>query len=327
LRECPSHYAAIRRNNWDCDKHLIRKKCTILTFDDYTNIVKKYKYMRDFSRENPNVHSIGIRRGWHQKIAKKYLTRGSIKYPGITEDLVKKRISIYSNMASFRNAHSGSYLFLKKHRLISKYKKYLMPETKLIGFNDIAKIAKKYKTKKQFRINEPYAYERARRLGVIHKVTRFLLSENTTFFKGVYVIMFKELNTVYVGVTCDYNRRYHEHSTNEKSPVYEYIQRHDHKYITYGQSLPTSIATKLEFDLIENYKKNGYCVLNKSKGGECGSLGKWTKNALEKEVSKYKTIADLRKNNETVYNKITRKHEYHYLKARLAYANKIKGRP
>jgi predicted GIY-YIG superfamily endonuclease len=111
---------------------------------------------------------------------------------------------------------------------------------------------------------------------------------------------------VYVGLTCNVERRHEQHLTRKKSPVYKYGSKSKlnpvYKSISKRYILARR-AQELEDKTIKNYKKNGWRILNKVKAGGLGySERKYTFEKCQKLALKYKTRKEFQVNDSGAYN-------------------------
>ena len=110
----------------------------------------------------------------------------------------------------------------------------------------------------------------------------------------IYVYEFKD-NSVYVGLTYNESIRKHQHLFCKKSKFKSQVYIHykkiktKPKYIKITNGYVDSVeAQKIEKDLIEKYKKEGWNILNKAKaGGLGGGIIKWTKEKCIEDAKKY----------------------------------------
>lgn len=151
------------------------------------------------------------------------------------------------------------------------------------------KTAKRFKTRKAWREKYPYAYTSAWRNDWLELCCNHMETLGNLFLRGTYIYIWSD-RSVYVGITCDYKRRHKDHQRpntvyfNKTSELGQpSIQRSGYIY-NLGE------AGKKEKELIFNFNKEGFAVLNKTKGGETGSDKRyWTLEKCMKKAKKYKT--------------------------------------
>ena len=124
---------------------------------------------------------------------------------------------------------------------------------------------------------------------------------------NIYIYLWENLNTIYVGRTINPKVRHYAHKHRESEKTYQFSSEHhvEHpKMIIIENDLTIEEGIKREKYWIKHYKENNYNVLNKSEGGEIGSLGgvKWTKNAVFEEAKKYNSLSQFKYNNNSAYS-------------------------
>jgi hypothetical protein len=116
----------------------------------------------------------------------------------------------------------------------------------------------------------------------------------------VYVYEFPQVNAVYVGITYHEDRRKKGHmQIDSNSSVRKFMEETNLEpqykvvsdgYIDYQQ------AQKLEGDLVEKYKNDGWQILNKVKTGGLGGSFQLSDEIITDIAKKYKFKSDFRKN-------------------------------
>ena len=129
----------------------------------------------------------------------------------------------------------------------------------------------------------------------------------------VYVF-YLPFNAVYVGITCDFQRRMKEHSEQDTA-VHRFCKKFNITSVPLVQNksgFTASAAQEKEDELVKYFYNKGCMVLNDGKTGKCvGSLGgfgtKWSKNVVLNEARKYKSLRDFRKKADGAYQKACKK--------------------
>jgi hypothetical protein len=173
--------------------------------------------------------------------------------------------------------------------------------------------AKKYKTRTEWKENSWSSYvisvknkwsddccEHMERIGSLYK-------------RLIYVYIFSD-RSVYIGLTLNEKRRKNDHLLCEKkSTVNKYMLKTGllPKYKKLTDYVPKDDASILEQEYIKRYKKSGFKILNKRKGGGLGgSKLYWTKERCIEEAKKYSTISDWIKNSPSSHNGARKKEWY-----------------
>lgn len=155
----------------------------------------------------------------------------------------------------------------------------------------IATEAAKFSSRKEFELGSPKGYAAARR----HSCLDAVCSHMSVPARGyshhcVYAYVF--CDAVYIGLTCNRNRRFLEHL--EEGPV----SRHSKstgvgvpKPVILCDNLLPDEAREIEKKILIALGEEGVPILNAASGGSLGSYAalKWTKERLINEAQKYGT--------------------------------------
>ena len=171
--------------------------------------------------------------------------------------------------------------------------------------DEVLDLAKKYTNLKDFKQNEPQAFHTMYFRGWKDDVYKNMEKLGSRYKRKVYVFEFPD-NSAYVGLTFDVNGRLITHNNNVKSAVFQHVNKTglkpEFKILT-PDFLPYEQASQLEKEYIEEYKKNGWVMLNRVAGGGLGSSFKkeWTPEKIASIASQYKTRNEFQKNNSRAY--------------------------
>ena len=125
---------------------------------------------------------------------------------------------------------------------------------------------------------------------------------------NIYIYLWEEFNTVYVGRTVNPKSRHYQHRHIPTEKTYQFSSEHgvEHpKMIIIENDLSIEEGIEREKYWINEYRENSpYNVLNKTKGGEVGvSDGiKWTKETVLEEAKKYNSLSQFKYNNNSAYS-------------------------
>lgn len=163
--------------------------------------------------------------------------------------------------------------------------------------------ARKYNTQIDWLKSSKGAYESARKNKWLNECCTHMEKSGSIYKRLIYAFEFPD-NSVYVGLTYNSKKRKNTHLIDYKSQVYKHSMSSGlkAKYKELTKYLDRDIAAKKEGEFLENYKLNGWNVLNKAKTGALGgSIIKWTKDNCLAEAKKYKTKTEWRKFSESSY--------------------------
>lgn len=247
-----------------------------------------------------------------------------------TFDKCKNEALKYSNRSEFVRYSCSAYHrasiegFLDQicTHMTSRWKPY-----RFWSFDQCQKEALKYKTKVQFKTNNSSAYSLCQKRGWIPRICSHMNAIGNTFKRLVYAYEFPN-KVVYVGLTCDKERRQLQHLQYRKSPVYRYSRKTKltpvYKSIT-KRYITAERAQELEDKTIKAYKENGWSVLNSAKAGGLGwSEKKWTFETCKKEALKYKTRSEFMDNSPGAYA-ATRENNWMQICDHMVYRKVPKG--
>ncbi len=137
---------------------------------------------------------------------------------------------------------------------------------------NIKEEALKYNRRSDFYRGSKGAYNFAWKKGILDDICSHMIRLGDIYNRFIYVIEF-ENNSVYVGLTCDLERRKLEHIKNSSNKyINEYISNDiKHKFNSDNILYSADDAVKIECSLIGEYKDKGFNVLNINKGGGLGN--------------------------------------------------------
>lgn len=159
-----------------------------------------------------------------------------------------------------------------------------------------AEESKKYKTRTEWKKKSSGSYRVAYKNGWLGELCSHMDTVGNKYKRMVYCYVFPD-KSVYVGLTYNENLRCKQHKKNKDSGVKKYMDMTNltPEYIKICDYIPVKEAQEIEMLTIENYKNNGYNILNITKGGEIGcSQIIWTKEKCMEEAKKCKTMGEWR---------------------------------
>jgi hypothetical protein len=172
----------------------------------------------------------------------------------------------------------------------------------------------KYNHKIDFIKNSPSAYNASRYKKILDDVCSHMLPLGDIYRRVVYVYEFDD-KRVYVGLTCNKERRHLQHMKDGRSPVFKHIEetKLQPKFKILTDSYISQRDSQLmEKQTLENYINNGWIPLNShTTGGLGGTNLKWTEESLRLEALKYKTRKEMSEKSSQAYSAIRKKKLYH----------------
>ncbi|MFA5207104.1 MAG: hypothetical protein WC428_00240 [Candidatus Paceibacterota bacterium] len=168
--------------------------------------------------------------------------------------------------------------------------------------------ALKYSTRSEFKFNSPSAYCSARKNDFLLEICSHMIKLGNISKRCIYAYEFSD-NHVYVGLTCNIKKRMIWRKNNSKDAVTKHINNTglSPQFIQLTDYLSINDASEMEGVFLENYKNNGWKLLNVAKtGGIGGNHLIWTFDKCKNEALKYNLRNDFRINSGSAYNSAQR---------------------
>lgn len=296
-----------REMGWLNEFFPIRKKAgRDLSYETCKMLASSCKSLKEFRVKDASAYGKASAMGWLDEFN---LAR-SIHVPYTYEEC-KNLAAKYSTRAAFKRNCPSAYKASVSNGWLEEFSHFADSRTarsvakKKYSDADIVAIARKYHTLSEFRKNNEPAYQIAHRRNLLRSFTWFdkPVPKNSDC---IYAYEFPELKHAYIGRTVYPARRDSEHR-KPGSSVYEFAKKHNAdipspKYIKAGLNPFTEGATA-EQDTIKQYESNGWTLINKSKGGELGSLAsmKYSKKKCLETAQKYVYKIDFLRNEPNIY--------------------------
>jgi predicted GIY-YIG superfamily endonuclease len=260
----------------------------------------KYNNLKDFLKySKPTYHAVK-RYGWFDELTSHMSKEREKKW---TKDLIHDIAKKYNTKVEFLKGDNGAYQAAKKYGWLDDVTSHMIPDFRWTK-EMVRSEAEKYKNKRDFRNGSPKAYGAGLEYGWIDDVTQHMEPLGNKFKRMVYVFEFPD-KSVYVGLTLDIERRTREHYLTD-SGVSRYIEETNlepkFKSVT-TEYINKEDAAKLERELVEKYKSEGWNVLNRIKAGGLGGNKErfWNPDSVKQEIAKYKKLVDFRKGSPSAY--------------------------
>lgn len=165
------------------------------------------------------------------------------------------------------------------------------------------KEALKYTYKKDFKKYSSGAYNNSISEDWYEDICQHMLPVGTLYQRMIYAYEFID-NSVYIGLTCDINRRNFDHLNSMDSSVYKKYLKSNNlpKLVHISEYINVEEARKLEKLTVEEYKKKGWYILNRTKTGALGGNNlKWDIESIKFEAKKYNSRSSFSYNSESAY--------------------------
>jgi hypothetical protein len=202
----------------------------------------------------------------------------------------------------------------KVYRVLMKNPSYKPNKIINWSYELIRDAASKYNHRSHFMKYDRKAYTAARKRKILDDVCSHMIPLGDYYRRLVYVYEFED-NHVYVGLTCDKDKRHSEHIRDGRGPVYKHIKstglEPTYKMISDGYIFYKD-AQLLEKETCEYYMENDWVLLNSAPAGNLGgNYYKWTEELLKEEALKYKTRAEMQRKSSSAYGIIKHRKLFH----------------
>ena len=167
--------------------------------------------------------------------------------------------------------------------------------------------ALKFNSRNEFSIKSNSAYKKSLDNKWDDDICKHMIRIGNHYKKCIYVYEFSD-NSAYVGLTYDLVSRNINRKFNNNDAVTIHIKETNliPKLIQLTDYIDVNIASKLEDLFINEYIKNKWNILNRSKGGAIGGKLKWNYDLCKIEALKCKTRTEFKKKNDSAYKSAKR---------------------
>ena len=171
-------------------------------------------------------------------------------------------------------------------------------------------IALKYENKRDFRNNDGPCYCAAIKHGWVDKISAHMKPLNNAHYRCIYSIEFIESKSVYGGLTYSMEVRQAKRKNRANDTVTMYIHKTGYQPIIKQLTdyVVVEKAMKLEEEYLQEYKNNGWNILNRAKTGGIGWCHRKHRYSdleyVKTLIPEYKSVGDLMNRNNALYLKI-----------------------
>ena len=254
-------------------------------------------------------------RGLIKNILLEYISeqRGRYRFPKgyWNPETLKQEAAKYKTRVEFQNKNQVAYLKAKKlgDEFFDSITSHMPKPRTIVPYTDeeLIQLASEFKTKKEFDSAYSGASQVARKRGkdFWDKVTSHMKTLGSKRKRIVYAYFFPQNNAVYVGLTYNMEERNLQHLVSEKhlTAVRKFITLTNEtpKLVKLTDYIDVEDASKKEGDFVENFGKQGYIILNKTKTGGVGHGLKYSDEDLVGVASKYTKLKDFYTNDRQAY--------------------------
>lgn len=187
---------------------------------------------------------------------------------------------------------------------------------KYADFDEMIQELKKYKTLNEARKNDVCLIDHLCRTEDGKRYVDMLDRANSAWKRGIYSYEFNLLGEkyIYVGLTCNFEKRDKDHRHKKNSSVYDFSVRYNVDIPNMKKEtdyIDWDIARVKESEYMDMYQMMGYNLINVRPGGGLGNVNFKNTYTLEMAIedvrkNKYKNINDISHRNWSLYNQIVR---------------------
>lgn len=225
-----------------------------------------------------------------------------------TKEKCKEVALKYKSKKDFKLGEQGAYLFCKRNNCLDELTSHMSSLVKPRGYwtkERCKEAAKLCHRRSEFGKKFSTAYRISTNNNWLDEICSHMIIFGNLKKRLIYLFEFSD-KSIYIGLTCDINRRQKEHLDEKlNSVVYRYKEEtgFDLELKLLTNYLQLDKAIELEKYYIDFYKKNGYRLLNTKKGGEVGRVDKviWNYEMCKKESLKYRNKSDFHDKRNSAY--------------------------
>lgn len=261
-------------------------------FENCQKEAKKYSSRKEFNKNASGAYDSARDRGWLDLICKHMISNTKpMGYWNNFEKCQKEALKFQKRSDFYKNA-PGATNAAKKHGWTEQICRHMEPTEARKGywqnFETCQLEALKYKTKAEFRKHCPSAIGAAKKNGWHEEICSHMEPLGSKYKRAIYAYEFAD-KSVYVGLTFNYSHRHSQHLAS-KSHIGKKLRitKFSHKQFKVWHSVNESQVE--ETRIIEEYRQNGWKILNRAKPGGIGSnMGKWSLESCREVAKKCKS--------------------------------------
>lgn len=230
---------------------------------------RKHKTRTSFARNAPSAYENCLKNGWEEAFAHMNLIYDySITYEQCAAIAIKCK-----SQAQMQREHPKYYSYACRHHIIQQIFTHL-PKIEPVTREQAIEAVGKCKLRQEFRSRFPREYRFAVNHKILNEICKDLPVMHGLSERCIYACEFPDMH-VYVGLTCNIERRQREHLHENNSAVYLYSHKTNqtpkfllkHDYVNYIE------AKELEGIILREYTDRGWISLNRIGTGGIGCSG------------------------------------------------------
>ena len=200
--------------------------------------------------------------------------------------------------STFKKESGRAYSVLYKNGLLDEACKHMIKMDTITKWTkeNCIEAAKQCKTKSEFNSKFCGAMTIAKKRGWYNELLQYFTPVGSKYKRCIYVCEFSD-NHAYVGLTYNFEKRNKDHLRDKDSSIFKYISLSNLKplFKQVTEYLDYQEAAIKEGEFLNEYKNNGWVMLNRAPTGGLGSkdeiIRKWTEEkcfGVARTCSSYK---------------------------------------
>lgn len=196
------------------------------------------------------------------------------------------------NWAELESQYKSVYHRIKKNGWVEQLCSHMEPprKAKPNGYwtdQLLLEESLKFSTPAEFEKKSKTAYYKIVKSGKQKEMFAHMTKTGNRYKRMVYLYIFVEDNSAYIGLTHDETYRQFRHKNSSDSAVFQHIKKtgYNPEYTRLSDYVSAEEAKELEIHYVNVYREKGYNILNKAKPGNLGgSFIRWNFDNVKKLV-------------------------------------------
>lgn len=275
------------------------------TFENVKDKASVYKKISHFKKAYPGAYQAAQREGWLSDIRKHMETRRKWSFEQL--QLVANE---YEDYTEFKNKENGAYLYALKNGYLNKISSHMCRTINKKGYWNKERCeseAKKYSFRSDFMRLAGSTYNAALKNGWLDEICQHMSSTADGYKHCVYAILNDECRMSYIGITrqilSNRIKNHFKENQSSRSKLITGMKNTYYKQLTEYEFTAKEV-TEAEKSWIDNYKANGWTVVNDVKqAGRVGhSIRKYSDEDILSEAKKYQTRSEFKRASPRIYD-------------------------
>lgn len=237
--------------------------------DNVIKEAKKYDYKTDFQKGSPGAFNAARANGWYEEATAHMINQRTVA----TLEDCRKEARKYDTRMDFKAGSPGYYNVCVNHGWLDDVCSHMKVLRHDWTLEQSREIASGYKTRVAFQKGDAACYNYAHRRGWLDDICSHMKRQGHIYKRQIYAFEFSD-HSVYIGLSCNVKRRKSEHLRNNTS-VFKKIAKDK---VTWEFKILTDLLDKEaaaieESKLMEQYRNDGWLLVNRIRGGGLGYPG------------------------------------------------------